>query len=148
MSGIKHIMAIDHRRCDELLAASEEAVSKGEWAAGLAKFDAFQKAMLQHLAMEEEVLFPDFERQAMHAGGPVQVMRMEHTQMRRLMSDMSAAMTDKDQANFLGLSETMLMLMQQHNMKEEQMLYPMAEQAFGDRAAEVLERMLAVSVDD
>ena len=145
MGEIKSMMTVDHRRCDELLAESEAAVSKAEWSLGVDRFDTFQRAMAHHFAMEEEVLFPKFEQQAGHAGGPVQVMRMEHMQMRRLISDMSAALTDKKQAGFLGVSETMMMLMQQHNMKEEQMLYPMAEGFFGDGAAEVLEQMLQLS---
>ena len=51
--------------------------------------------------------------------GPTQVMRMEHQQMRALVQDLDNALTAKDKDNYLGLSETLMVMMQQHNMKEE-----------------------------
>jgi len=76
--------------------------------------------------------------------GPTQMMRMEHTQMRQLFSDMAQAVENQDKDGYLGLSETLMMIMQQHNMKEEQMLYPMTDRTFGSGADEVLEKMDAV----
>ncbi len=54
---------------------------------------------------------------------------------------MEQAMTAKDKERYLGLAETLMMIIQQHNMKEERMLYPMTDQAFGPDAGEVVERM-------
>ena len=73
--------------------------------------------------------------------GPTQMMRMEHIQMRQLFADMGQALTAQDKERCLGLAETLMMIMQQHNMKEERMLYPMTDQAFGSDASQVLERM-------
>jgi iron-sulfur cluster repair protein YtfE (RIC family) len=39
------------------------------------------------------------------------------------------------------LSETLMMIMQQHNMKEEQMLYPMMDQTLGQAGAEIAEQI-------
>ena len=60
--------------------------------------------------------------------GPTQVMRGEHQQMRALIDDINKALKAEDKDQFLGLSETLMILMQQHNMKEEMMLYPMCQQ--------------------
>jgi len=41
----------------------------------------------------------------------------------------------------LDLGDTLLMLIQQQNQKEEQMLYPMAERALDTDWTEILERL-------
>jgi iron-sulfur cluster repair protein YtfE (RIC family) len=45
---------------------------------------------------------------------------------------------------YLGASETLNMLMQQHNIKEENMLYPMADRAMGADGEAVIHSMQAV----
>ncbi len=57
---------------------------------------------------------------------------------------MERALTSRDRDGYLGLSETLMMIMQQHNMKEEQMLYPMTDQVIGTDADDVLKRMEGV----
>ena len=56
---------------------------------------------------------------------------------------LKSCLDSQDQQQFLGMTETLMMLTQQHNMKEEQMLYPMTDQALSDGAA-VLAEMRAV----
>ena len=141
MSTISTTMAADHRRCDELFSKAEELVSAGEWGEGRVEFLAFRDAILNHFSMEEEKLFPAFEQHIGHAMGPTQVMRMEHIQMKQLLSEMEQGLQARDEAQFLGLSETLMMLMQQHNMKEEQMLYPMMDQTLGQAGAEIADQI-------
>ena len=68
-------------------------------------------------------------------------MRMEHDQMRQLFREMGESVEQKYSDRFLGLSETLLMIMQQHNAKEEQILYRMADQALANEADELLKEM-------
>ena len=79
------------------------------------------------------------------AMGPTETMRMEHRQMTDLVSQMTDAVQQRDKNGFLGLSETLLMIMQQHNMKEEQMLYRMADQVLGGESAIVVDNMKKVA---
>jgi hemerythrin-like domain-containing protein len=80
--------------------------------------------------MEEKVMFPSFEARSASAHcNPTPVMIMEHEQMRKLVSDMRVDINSKNKDHFFGLSETLMMTMQQHNMKEEQMMYPMVDEA-------------------
>lgn len=141
MPTITETMSVDHRRCDELFAEAEELIAKGDWEQGGVKFNAFKEAIEHHFSMEEEVLFPSFEKRTGQTMGPTRMMRMEHTQMRQLFADMAGAVADKNSERYLGLSETLMMIMQQHNMKEEQMLYRMIDQAMSDQVDEVLQQM-------
>ena len=141
MTTITETMSADHRRCDDIFALAEEQIAKGDWAKGGAQFEAFRRATEHHFAMEEEVFFPRFEQRTGQTMGPTQMMRMEHNQMRQLFSEMADAVIQQNKERCLGLSETLMMIMQQHNMKEEQMLYRMADQVFGSDAASVVEEM-------
>jgi hemerythrin-like domain-containing protein len=97
--------------------------------------------MEQHFAMEEEAMFPAFEERTGMSMGPTQVMRSEHVQMRELFQGMDNAVRARDADDYLGQSETLLMMMQQHNLKEEQILYPMADQALAGELDELIHRM-------
>ena len=57
--------------------------------------------------------------------------------------EMARAVAAGNQNGFLGLSETLNMLMQQHNLKEENMLYPMSDQVLGDEGASLIREMEA-----
>lgn len=142
MKTITEYLSADHQRCDNLFADAETAAAKNDLAAAKAGFAAFHQGMQHHLGMEESILFPAFEKAAGNAMGPTRVMRMEHEQMRELFTQMQAALDANDVQTYAGLSETLLVLMQQHNFKEEQMLYPMADRALQDSAA-LIEKMEA-----
>ena len=144
MSNIKDFMTQDHKDCDEIFAQMEDAVASNKDEA-LEKFEEFTDALTNHFKMEEMVLFPAFEQKTGMTQGPTQVMVMEHEQMRALISKMEDAVEEKDNDKFFGLSETLMILMQQHNMKEEQMLYTMVQEHLGDDAEHIISRMRTVT---
>ena len=63
----------------------------------------------------------------MGGGGPTAMMRMEHQQMRGLLDQIGEAMEAGNAQEAMDIGDTLLMMTQQHNVKEEGMLYPMAE---------------------
>lgn len=132
MSSIPEYMTAKHRECDDVFSEAETAVAEGNWALALTKWQNFASELTEHLAQEEEVLFPQFEQATGMTSGPTQVMRMEHQQMRALVQDLDNALAAKAKDEYLGLSETLMVMMQQHNMKEEMMLYPMMAQHLSD----------------
>ena len=143
MRTILDFLASDHRACDELFASAEAAVAQKNWGSARTLFERFRAATAHHLAMEEDVLFPAFEARTGNSMGPTHVMRMEHEQMRGLLQDMANAVAEENHSRFLGLSETLNMLMQQHNLKEENMLYPMADRVLGDERGSLIRAMEA-----
>lgn len=149
MSGIREILPPHHKHCDALFSAAEEAAQQGDWAACAASQTQFSAELLAHLDAEEALLFPAFENATGMTQGPTQVMRMEHGQMRELNQQMNQALAAKDADAFAGAAETLLILMQQHNMKEENILYPMCDQALAGQvdalAAELQQRLAAAA---
>jgi len=126
MQTIAEFMKERHHSCDKDFAVAEQAVLDHNWEMAVTSFDNFRTGMASHFHIEEDRLFPAL----ISAGGPdgpVHVMCMEHAQMNELIEQMTGALAQRDTQGYTGLSETLLIVMQQHNLKEEQMLYPIAD---------------------
>jgi hypothetical protein len=143
MTTIRDFMTEDHRRCDDVFAEVEQAVANGDWAAAGDCFGRFHAGVLQHFAVEESMLFPAFEAKTGMTMGPTQVMRSEHVQMRELMAAAAESLAVKDADNYSGNAETLLIMMQQHNMKEENILYPMCDQHLAEETGELVPQLQA-----
>jgi hemerythrin-like domain-containing protein len=142
--GLQRYFTQDHRACDAMWAEVETAAQADDSDGATAAFDRFEAALLRHLDMEEQVIFPAFESATgMMGGGPTYVMRHEHTQMRAVLDQMRGALDDGDLEMLQDQGDTLMMLIQQHNMKEEGMLYPLSErhlQSAWDTITEKLSR--------
>ena len=138
MEGISKVFADDHQRCDESFVAVEQAVTGKDWELAEARALKFIDEMEHHFAVEEGQLFPALEQASGGAAGPIQVMLMEHEQMRNLFKELKDSIAEHSVQDCLGITETLLITMQQHNMKEENILYPMADRTIaseGERLA-------------
>lgn len=143
MSITEH-MTSEHKSCDLLYLAAEKAVLEGDWSKSRQEYQEFHQSMKQHLEMEEKILFPDFEKVQGTDMGPTHVMRLEHEQMLTLMDNIQSALDAEDKDEYLGEADTLLMFMQQHNAKEEMMLYPMSDQILAPQAEQLISRMQAL----
>jgi hemerythrin-like domain-containing protein len=140
--GLEATFKADHQQIDGLWAEVEAAVEREDAEAVPAAWRRFDAGLRRHLAMEEEVLFPAFEAATgMTQGGPTFVMRSEHAQMRGVLDQMAQAMAGGDHRELVDQGDTLLILIQQHNAKEEGMLYPMAERALGGQWSALRERL-------
>jgi len=146
VSSIKEYLTNDHRRCDDVFAKMEERANSS---LGDAKeiTEKFIADMERHFQREERVMFPEFETKTGMLNGPTEMMRQEHAQMRNLMNQMLLAIENGDKDKFFGLSETLMILLQQHNMKEEQMLYTLAQQHLSADAQRIVEMMDSLVVE-
>ena len=144
MNTLSSFLTSDHRACDNEFANLENAIASQDWEESKTQLEKFSADLLHHFDMEEKVMFPVFEEVTGMTQGPTMVMRMEHSQMRNILDDLKADIEKKDKNHFFGVSESLMMLMQQHNMKEEQMLYAMADMHLGSRVSKVIEDMKAL----
>jgi hemerythrin-like domain-containing protein len=146
MNSIKDFLTQDHRRCDEIFALMEEkANAKLEDAKEITQ--EFVADMEHHFQMEEKVMFAEFEQKTGMTQGPTAMMRHEHEQMRGLMAQLLSSLEEGNKDKFMGTSETLMILLQQHNMKEEQMLYPMAQQHLSTEAEHIINMMQSIVVE-
>jgi hemerythrin-like domain-containing protein len=142
MNILSNFMKDGHRACDEEFADMENAIADDNWSEGNKLFEKFALDLLHHFDMEEKVMCIAFEARSANAHcNPTPVMIMEHTQMRNIVDSMREKLDTKDKDGFFGDSETLMMTMQQHNMKEEQMMYPMIDEVMGEESAMLLNSM-------
>jgi len=138
-------MKAQHRECDEIFAAAEKSVIDGDFEQAEKQFLLFADDTLNHFKREEESLFPTFEELTGSSEGPTQMMRYEHEQIRGLIGNMAKAVEEKDTDAFLSIAESMMIMLQQHNMKEEQMLYAMCDRVIPQEVKETtIETMKAI----
>ncbi|MCC6211663.1 MAG: hemerythrin domain-containing protein [Burkholderiales bacterium] len=147
MTSIGDFMTRSHKECDDMFARAEQAAGRDDWPSAATDFSVFHDALAQHIVMEEDILFPALEGAAgISGGGPIEVMRMEHEQMRALLDQMKQVLDARDASRYAGLRESLLELLRQHNAKEESMLYPMMDQVLGAEADGIIERCAALAV--
>lgn len=127
MNSLTEPLREHHKHCDELFVSAEAAVVDRDWTTAECLLPDYVAAMETHFRTEEETLFPAFEAATGMTMGPTRMMRHEHAQMRELFGQMSMALAERDAENFASAAETLLVFMQQHNMKEENILYPMCD---------------------
>ncbi len=144
---ITNYLRKEHRECDDIFAKAESAAAKGDFENAKKEFEAFADETLLHFKKEEDELFPAFEAVTGSTQGPTAVMRYEHEQVRGLLGKMAEALNNQDKDAYLSLSESMMILLQQHNMKEEQMLYAMCDRVFdSNKKDELINKMQEVKL--
>lgn len=141
MASIRDYLTLDHRHCDSSLADLESVVSHHKWGEVHDLSEKFISEMERHFNIEEKILFPSFEEVTGMKSGPTMVMRMEHSQMRDMLEQLKEALGNKNYDRTLGTLETLMIYIQQHNGKEEQMLYAMCDMHLSFRAEELIEKM-------
>ncbi len=144
---ISSYLRAEHRECDEIFAAAEKSVIEGNFEQAEKQFLLFSNDTLTHFKKEEEELFPTFEEVTGNTEGPTKIMRYEHEQMRGLIGKMAGALESKEKDAYLSIAESMMILLQQHNMKEEQMLYAMCDRAIPqDKKESIIETMKSIKL--
>ena len=139
MSDIQTFMTGHHRHCDEAFVEFENSIVGGDWSQLKRSWETFAARLIHHFDMEECILFTALESATGMIDGPTTVMRSEHQLMRNLVAEIERAIENQDQEQCQGTADTLMIMMQQHNRKEEQMLYPMADQQVD--AAEIIASM-------
>ncbi|MBF0276302.1 MAG: hemerythrin domain-containing protein [SAR324 cluster bacterium] len=139
--SITEVMSHEHSVCDQLFEDAEIALADGRNEAGAKLVRSFAAHLNHHFEMEEIILFPAFEAVTGMAGGPTAVMRAEHQQIRGLLDQLSQELDAENFEEVIAIGETLNILIQQHNMKEENMLYPMSDTQLAENRNDILGKL-------
>jgi iron-sulfur cluster repair protein YtfE (RIC family) len=134
----------EHREIDAILEGYADGPAPGPEAdADLGRAVA---ELRRHIYAEEELLFPPLRQAGMI--GPVMVMLREHGQMWPILDRLDQGLVEEVGADVLGADcRELLALLQLHNPKEEQILYPELDRVVGeDTGADVHELLDAGQV--
>jgi hemerythrin-like domain-containing protein len=123
--------AVFYAQFDYLEDALPGAASQ-DWV--IAQALVLQSAVATHAQLEEELLFTQLEPHT-GQGGPLAVMRMEHEEIENTLDAIPEA-ADLDSAR--GRLLRVIQVARQHFAKEEQVLFPMADQFLNQEQLEQL----------
>ena len=110
---------LDHLAGTPFTSAAEARTQAALLAAGLAS----------HAQIEDELLFAQLEGHLGTEAGPLAVMRREHEEIENVLAHLEKADAPGEARQ---LATHLVQLARQHFAKEEQVLFPMAEQILGD----------------
>lgn len=123
MPKIASFMNSDHRRLDSIFEKYQESCVKSPLEAKR-YFSNFRSGLERHIIWEEEVLFPVFEQRTGHDRfGPTAVMREEHRQIKVLLGTIQDNL-EKNNFELKEYDTELKSILNAHNDKEEQILYP------------------------
>jgi iron-sulfur cluster repair protein YtfE (RIC family) len=131
----------EHREIDEGLAAFHAGLEAGEW-----RHDAFNpaaKGLRRHIYLEEEFLFPELRAAGLLP--PVMVMVQEHGEIWRALGAIEAAAKRRDLDGARKACASMLVTLEEHNAKEEQILYPASDELMSPEGASHLRGQMETS---
>ena len=124
MTTILEFMSVDHDRLDNKIRMySTEKLVDIEQAESIFLF--FKSELERHIIWEEDILFPVFERKTgIKDAGPTSVMRMEHIQIKDHLQKIQRKLRAKKIQDPCGEEVALFKLLESHNQKEENILYP------------------------
>ena len=124
MTTILEFMSVDHDRLDNKIRMySTEKLIDIVRAESIFLF--FKSELERHIIWEEDILFPVFERKTgIKDGGPTSVMRMEHIQIKDHLQKIQRKLRAKKIQDPCGEEVALFKLLESHNQKEENILYP------------------------
>ena len=125
MSSAIEILVGQHRDCDQALEDLEACLRSPDWDKAASAFARLEVALQGNFSAEEDRLFPAFEQVAGSASGPTAVMRREHDEVRALLGNADEWLQLRDANALAAELDTLVVLLQQHNIKEENVLFPM-----------------------
>lgn len=120
---VGQVLEHDHRLIDADFQRFKEGLERDEWLSE--PFQRAADALRHHIYVEEEGLFP-----VLRVGGlvaPVFVMLAEHAEIWRSL-DAIEAEVGRDAGRALAAMARMVSVLDSHNSKEEQILYPASAQ--------------------
>jgi uncharacterized protein (DUF2249 family) len=82
-----------HEQIDRMIVEVVEAGRRRRWPEYRRLFGALREGITQHMAFEEEVVFPSLEA---HAPAPIGALREQHAQLRRQLEMLGAAAPELD----------------------------------------------------
>lgn len=135
---VNEALSWDHDRLDGLEARAFKAREDGDLAQAAALFSVFALGLRRHIRFEETLLFPEFEAKAGFSStmGPTEVMRVEHREILEWLERIEKTIGRAD-SGVPGLRRELHAVLGDHNLKEENIIYPGTDQALtaGERDA-------------
>jgi hemerythrin-like domain-containing protein len=133
----------EHSLYEYLIASCQQAAETEDWGSVSQSFDELVTHLKQHMALEEEVLYPAYEASSEAPQGPTMALREEHDRIARLVRDIALLLRTRDSEQTLESLAFLENLLVKHHEKEEDIFLPMASHILRDQREELLRQLEA-----
>lgn len=143
MNSSDNWLVHDHSLYEELLEECQESVAAEDWHAAEAVFQQLVKHLKQHMALEEEVLYPAYDAKVSHRPAPTEALQEEHDRLVNMVCDIARVMGNRDSGHIVACLERLEQVMIIHHEREEDIFLPMAShilQANRDQLSQQLQQ--------
>ncbi len=145
MTTILEFMSVDHDRLDNKIRMyGTEKLVDIERAENIFLF--FKSELERHIIWEEDILFPVFERKTSNKdAGPTSVMRMEHIQIKDHLQKIQRKLHAKKIQDPCEEEVALFKLLESHNQKEENILYPGIDNLTNEQEKEQMIKQMSLN---
>lgn len=140
---VAEALSWDHDRLHDLERAAWAARERGDFATAAANFADFANGLRRHIGFEDDLLFPEFEERSGIGpdAGPTAVLRAEHREIEALLAELEVGVGDP--AGDVEVRWRQLeRVLEDHNVKEEAVLYPGTDQLLSESERDQLVRRI------
>ena len=116
----------EHSGTEELLRECVEDAEMYSWDDCDTNFKALVEGLKEHIAMEEEVVFPAYERLTDLPQDPIKALRAEHDEIVRLLRDILIILKTRDADHIVESIQPLETVLTSHHEKEEDFFLPLA----------------------
>lgn len=126
--SVSRTLVREHGEIDDAIKRCAEVPVAGPQARAALKRAVTE--LRRHIYVEEDLLFPPLRAAGMI--GPIMVMLREHAQMWPVLATLDRELVEGADDELRRTCRQLLVLLQHHNPKEEQILYPQIDHVVGD----------------
>jgi len=126
----------EHQRLDTIVSVIRNALENGDMEVAGGYLNEFTCGLARHIDIEEQLLIPVFERATgIGEGGLTGVMRRDHLAIRGFVRSITRAITSGNAGAAITFLDDLLDALEEHNRKEENILYPATDDVLGTERA-------------
>lgn len=131
----------DHVEYEAFLLDCQEAVEQEDWKTAKKLFKELVSRIKIHMLIEEEILYPAYEKAMNAPQGPTRALREEHDEIYRLLRDLSHVIKANNSDLFLESLLPLEKVMMKHHEKEEEIFLPMAGHVLFAQRDEIIRKL-------
>jgi len=136
----------DHDRLDRLYRDYLQ-LKHVHFANARENFVSFKHGIERHIAWEEEILFPIFQKKTGIIDGPIAVMKEEHKQILSILKRINLNV-QKNDASSNRLEHDLVLILGHHTIKEENVLYPVLDHLLSlEEKSDLHKQMQSITVN-
>ena len=126
MNAIHDSLGAHHKAMEGLVEETVRAARASDWAGYRRRFAELRLTLVEHMAYEEEELFPALAR-SLGSEAPLAPLREQHEQLRQHFETLGAAAPEHDPEGCLAEIDALEALLRTHHASEQGVCYPQSD---------------------